>query len=216
MTRMADGRFIVLEGIDGSGTTSQAARAAAWLRERGCDVVETFEPTNRAVGRLIRKALRSEWPGDAGESEPNRGHAEPELMALLFAADRLDHMNGRVRPALEIGRWVVSDRCYLSSFAYQSIGCELAWVRMLNRCIRRADLTLLLDVDAETACGRLDADRSELEIFETREQLAAVRKRYNEIAATLEAEGDRIVTIDAAQPLDAVASEIRDALETLL
>jgi dTMP kinase len=207
---MADGKFIVFEGIDGSGTTTQTERAAAWLRAKGLDVVETFEPTDGPVGALIRKALRHEWPGPEGR-EP-----EPELFALLFATDRLDHLRGRVVPTLERGRWVASDRCVLSSLAYQSLGCDLAWVRELNRHVRRPDLTVLLDLDAETAYGRLAGRHPEREVFEQVETLAAIRRNYLEIAEVLRGEGERIVTVDASPPVDEVANVVEAALSELL
>ena len=207
---MSEGKFIVFEGIDGSGTTTQSRFAAEWLRSEGLDVVETFEPTDRAVGRLIRLALSRQLPGREGEE------VEAELFALLFAADRLDHMKGVIVPALERGRWVVSDRCYLSSFAYQSVGCELDWVRALNRHVRRADLTVLLDLGAQTAYQRFSVERKDHDVFETVEKMAAIRASYLRVADILEREGEQIVRIDASQAIDVVAAEVRDALAGLL
>jgi len=209
---MNNGKLIAFEGIDGAGTTTQARLAAEWLRGRGVDLVETCEPSGGPVGKLIRQALARKLPGRAGE------HIEPELFALLFAADRLEHLNGTVAPALAEGKWVVSDRCYLSSFAYQSVGCDLDWVRDVNRYVRRADLILLLDLDPELACRRL-ASRTlgdELDVFETSDQMAAVRSSYTRVADVLRSEGERIVTIDGAAPLEAVAAEVQSRLSDLL
>ncbi len=203
---MAEGKFIVFEGIDGAGTTTQSKLAAKWLRERSLDVVETAEPTDGAVGRTVRRALSGEMPGREGRE------VEPELFALLFAADRLDHMNRTVIPALERGQWGISDRCYLSSFAYQSVGCDLGWVRELNRHVRRADLTLLLDLDAEAAYERLVGAREKHEVFETADNMAVVRANYMRIAAALEQEGEKIVRVDASPPAAAVAEEVRRAI----
>jgi len=207
---MADGRYILLEGIDGSGTTTQAGLAAAWLRKRGLDVVETFEPTDGPVGRLIRLGLAEDFPGREGMLP------EPELLALLFAADRLDHMERAVLPALAREQWVVSDRGYLSSLAYQSVECDLHWVRSLNRDVRRADLVLLLDVDAETAFRRFAEERESRDLYETVERMAAVREKYLEVTALLESEGEPIVHIDASPPADAVAKSVQRALAELL
>ena len=207
---MPYGKFIVFEGIDGAGTTTQSRFAAEWLRSEGVDVMETFEPTDRSVGRYIRQALSRQLPGREGDE------IEPELFALLFAADRLDHTNGKIIPALERGRWVVADRYYLSSFAYQSIGCELDWVRALNRYIRRADLTLLLDLDAELAYERFSADRKDRDVFETVDKMTAIRASYLKVAEILEREGERIVRIDASRAVQAVAGEVRSAVAELL
>ncbi len=207
---MVEGKFVVFEGIDGSGTTTQSKRAADWLRARSVRVVETFEPTDGIIGRVIRQALSCEWPGCEGQE------LAPELFALLFATDRLDHVNGKIVPTLERGEWVVSDRCYLSSFAYQSVGCDLDWVRSLNRHVRRADLTVLLDVDAEAAYERFAGERRRREVFETVDKMAAIRENYLNIADVLRAEGDRIVTLDAAPSADDVALQVQNALAELL
>lgn len=209
---MKEGRYVALEGIDGSGTTTQARLAAEWLRGRGVDVVEAHEPTDGAVGRVIRDALSRRMPGREGVE------LEPELFALLFAADRQDHMSALVVPALRGGRWVISDRCYLSSFAYQSVGCDLGWVQTLNRNVRHADLILLLDLDAHTALDRVRSRAlfNELDVFESAAKLAAVRESYRRVAGVLEREGERIVTIDAGGTIQAVADEVRQALAALL
>ena len=207
---MADGKFIVLEGIDGSGTTTQSARAAEWLRRQGLSVVETFEPTDGLIGKVIRQALSCSWPGCEGEE------LAPELFALLFATDRLDHVNGKIIPALGRGEWVVSDRCYLSSFAYQSLGCDLDWVRALNRHVRHADLTLLLDLEAQTAYERFAGERPARDVFETVEKMSAIRENYLKIADILRAEGDGIVTVDASPPAGEVAATLQAALSELL
>jgi len=207
---MATGRFIVLDGIDGSGTTTQSKLVAEWLRGKGLEVVETCEPTRGAVGRVIRQALSRALPGREG------AEVEPELFALLFAADRLDHMNATVVPALERGQWVVSDRCYLSSFAYQSTGCDLDWVRTLNQHARRADLIILLDMDARAAYDRFATTRPNREVFETVERMTAIRANYLTIAEVLGREGDRIVRLDASPPAEKVAEEVSAAVSEFL
>ena len=211
---MADGKFIVFEGIDGSGTTTQTRAAVRWLESQGIDVVQTHEPTDLEVGRLIRKALSRRMPGCEGE------RLGPAFFALLFATDRMHHMRAVVIPALESGQWVVSDRCYLSSFAYQSIDYDLETVRTLNRAVRHADLTFLLDVDPAVAYDRL-APRTlfgepQLEVFETPEMLGRIRPNYVRIADILASEGDRIVRIDASKSAEAVAEAVRRSLADLL
>ncbi|MFW6158411.1 MAG: dTMP kinase [Planctomycetota bacterium] len=211
---MGEGKFIVFEGIDGSGTTTQARAAAKWLRSKGVDVVETHEPTDLQIGRLIRLALSRRMPGCEGEK------LDPHFFALLFATDRMHHMRTVVVPGVGAGQYVVSDRCYLSSFAYQSIDYDLDIVRAMNREVRRADLTFLLDLDAGDADRRLTPrtlfDGSPREVFETPEMLARVRQSYLRIADLLEAEGERIVRIDGGRSREAVAAEVRHTLAELL
>ena len=211
-TPMSEAKFIAFEGIDGSGTTTQAKFAARWLETKGVRTLETREPTNGAVGQVIREALSRRMPGRKGIE------LEPERFALLFAADRLDHTRARILPALDQGGWVVSDRCYLSSFAYQSVGCDLDWVRSLNRHCRRADLIILLDLDAEAAYRRVTARTlfESMEVFETVEKMAVIRDNYLDLARLLGSEGERIVTIDAAPPIDVVADKVREVLSGLL
>jgi len=207
---MRPGRYISLEGIDGAGTTTQSKLTAQWLRSKGRTVIETFEPTDRAVGKIIRQALAARMPGREGVE------IEPQLFALLFAADRLDNTSATVAPALERGDWVVSDRCYLSSFAYQSLGCDLDWVRSLNRCCRRADLIILLDLDPRTAYERFATKRARHDVFERIDRLTAIRANYLKVAALLEREGERIVRIDASASVEAVAAAVQQAASELL
>jgi dTMP kinase len=136
------------------------------------------------------------------------------MFALLFAADRLDHTRARIIPTLEQGLWVVSDRCYLSSFAYQSVGCDLDWVRGLNRHCRRADLIILLDLDAEAAYRRVAARTlfENMEVFETADKLAVIRENYLCISERLKRESEHILIVDASPPADVVADTVREIL----
>ncbi len=153
-------RFIVLEGIDGAGTTTQAKLVAAALRERGHEVVETREPTDDPIGRLIRKMLAE------------REAPAADVLPLLFAADRLEHLRWVIEPALAAGKVVVCDRYTLSSEVYQGRTSmrdypgptvrlldkqQLDWVRALNQDARKPDACYLLDVPAEVAVERVAA-----------------------------------------------------------
>ena len=165
------GRFIVLEGIDGSGTTTQAKRLRDALEARGTAVCLTCEPTLGPVGKLIRRALRRELTLD-GETMP---HPLPwSAMALLFAADRLDHLDTVVLPALATGKTVVSDRYVLSSIAYQSVTSPegtsaIPWIREINARSVPADVTLVLDVPDTVAEARRTARGGVAEIYEVSE-----------------------------------------------
>ena len=147
------GRFIVLEGIDGAGTTTHSKRLYKALRQRGTEVVHSFEPTNGPIGGLIRQVLQNRLGvSDHTGLRPFSW----STMALLFAADRLDHLDSVVVPALADGRIVVSDRYDLSSLLYQSVTAPagdgvISWIRTLNERALRPDLTLVLDVSVDTA-----------------------------------------------------------------
>ena len=153
---MGTGKFIVLEGIDGSGTTTQVGLLAEALRARGQSVMTTCEPSSGPIGSLIRQILTHRFvvPVDKGEvTQPYW-----QTMALLFAADRMDHLQAKVLPTLQEGTTVISDRYDLSSIAYQgsttsSLG-TVSWVSELNRYAQRPDLTIVLDVPPEIAKKR--------------------------------------------------------------
>ena len=166
---MGRGRFIALEGIDGSGTTTQRGALAEALRARGHVVLETNEPSSGSIGRLARERLAQ------GARPLDRG-----ALALLFAADRLDHVASEIEPALAAGQVVITDRYVMSSWVYQALDCEPAWVRAINGRAPWPDLTFVIDVPADEAMRRVMARRGAagpaLEIYETtplQERLAA-------------------------------------------
>ena len=133
------GRFLVLEGIDGSGTTTQLDRALKYVRNRGFPAVATREPSTGPIGRLLREALL----GRLGM--PDGARMDGRTMALLFAADRIDHLQREIEPHLAAGTTVISDRYLLSSLAYQAEEAERDWVLGLARGVLRPDLTMLLN-----------------------------------------------------------------------
>ena len=170
------GRFLVLEGIDGAGTTTQAGHIRQWLEARGVQAMVTREPSIGPVGVTIRHALsgRLRLPEVAGG-----GELPKETIALLFAADRLDHIASEIKPALERGIWVISDRYVQSSVAYQGTLIDLDWVEEINCHAMAADLTLFLRVDAATALQRIGSSRLQTDIFETQELLARISGGYD-------------------------------------
>lgn len=212
---MIEGLFIVLEGVDGAGTTTHTSLLTKALRKKGLPIRTTREPSDGPIGVMIRQILtgRLVVPGISG----NRPSSWT-TMALLFAADRMDHLEATIHPNLMDGVTVISDRYDISSVAYQSItgGGEpetVEWVRQINRHARRPDLTIVLDVDpAETARRRSERSVGH-EIFddlELQQQLAAF---YRDIEKYFP--GDNIVHIDAARPVDQVALDVLHAVEHL-
>ncbi len=189
-------KLIVLEGIDGAGTTTQAARLGAALRGEGRDTHLTREPSDGPVGRLLREIL-------AGKHAP----VDATTMSLLFAADRADHVQREVAPALARGQIVVSDRWYHSSLAYQGAGEERRWIATLNDRARRPDLTLLLEVDPDVAAERRRLAARPEELFDRLEMQRRVAAGYREVVQEL-ATREHIVVLDGGKTVDAVAAEI--------
>jgi dTMP kinase len=177
------GRFIVLEGIDGAGTTTQTRRLAQRLRHDGCQVVTTCEPSSGPVGNLIRQALERRLRLNADETIG----LDWATLALLFAADRTDHVSRCIEPALQSGAYVICDRYDLSSCIYQSLTAPdperaLRWVRELNGQLRRPDITIVLDVNPDVAEIRRAKRGTEPELFERRnlQERLAVAYRNSE------------------------------------
>jgi dTMP kinase len=194
-------KLIVLEGLDGAGTTTQARRLADALAAHGRRAHVTREPSDGPVGRLIREMLTG------GHAIPGQSISQATF-GLLFAADRLDHVQREVEPALADGHVVISDRWYHSSLAYQGTGAERDWIRVLNGRARKPDLTVFLRVRAEVAAARRVAAGRAQELFEDLPMQEKVARGYEEVLAELAAAGEAITILDGEQPLDAVTEAI--------
>ncbi len=199
------GRFVVLEGLDGAGTTTQAARLSRALRRDGHAVVLTREPSSGRVGQLLRQALRR--GGAKGLSDA--------ALALLFAADRLDHLASTVEPALASGAVVVSDRYVLSSFAYQGRVLDQQWLQTLNAKAPAPDLTIFLEVRPRVAAARRHRRGGRAERFDDARTQAAVARAYD---AVLRRHGQRhhVRRLDGELTVDAVATQVLAAVEEVL
>jgi dTMP kinase len=173
--------FIALEGLDGSGTTTLCRRLAARMAEAGRRVLTTREPSDGPIGSLVREILSGRW-------HP----VDPSAVALLFAADRLDHLAREVQPALARGQDVLSDRYLLSSLAYQGREHDLDWVSVINERAVRPDLTLFLEVPPLVCLERLRRRGGPRELFEDPSTLDAVHRAYWSL---LEAES-QVVRLD--------------------
>ena len=199
----------MLEGLDGAGTTTQARRLAEALAARGRTAHVTREPSDGPIGRLIREMLTG-------------GHAIPgasidqATFGLLFAADRMDHVQREVDPALAAGTVVISDRWYHSSLAYQGTGAERDWIRVLNARARKPDLTIFLRVRAAVAAERRVAAGRAQELFEDLPMQERVAAGYDEVLAALAAEGEPIAVLDGERPLEDVTAAIVAAALTVL
>jgi len=194
------GKFIVLEGIDGAGTTTQAELLYRALVEKGYPTELTAEPSEGAVGRLIRSYLR-------GELKFSERYLGAHCLALLFAGDRLEHLANQVQPWLEQGKIVISDRYLLSSLAYQSIDCELDWVITLNREAPPPDLAILLDLPTEVALKRISQRSLWPELFEKIEVQEKVRENYLRLAREFYSDL-KIMVINANRAIEEISNEI--------
>lgn len=199
------GRLIVLEGLDGAGTTTQTKRLVAYLVAHGTPAHATREPSDGPIGRLIREMLTG------GHGLP-QGAISQSTFGLLFAADRLDHAQREVEPALAEGITVVSDRWYHSSLAYQGTGADRDWIVQLNARARRPDVTVFLEVRPEVAAARRVAAGRVQELFEDLRMQAEVAEGYRATNAELAALGERIETIDGELSPDDVFAAILGAI----
>lgn len=203
MTEETRGWFIVLEGGEGSGKSTQVARLADRMREAGRDVVTTFEPGATALGAQIRRLLL------------DGGAVDARTEALLMAADRAAHVEQVVRPALQRGAVVVSDRFTPSSIAYQGLGRGLGaeWIEEVSAWATHGlepDLVVVLDVDVQTAGIRLGKPTDRME-RESDDFHARVREAYRDLAA---AYGWRVV--DGSGSPDAVEAAVWDLVGPLV
>jgi len=210
MASARSGRFVVLEGIDGAGTTTQVARLADRLRKAGvAQVRATREPSDGPIGSLVRQVLTGRIVAPEGRAP---GWA---TMALLFAADRMDHVESEIEPFLAAGGVMVSDRFDASSLAYQSVssgsGGEKAveWIRSLNRQVMRPDLTIVIDLAPELAADRRASRGEAAQLYEQNEVQRALAVFYRELAAHMPE--DRIVVVDGQGSVDDVHARVYDA-----
>lgn len=203
------GSFITLEGVEGAGKSTQLAFIIDYLRSQGKHVIATREPGGTDIGERIRCLLLTK--------EIKAMHAETELL-LMYAA-RMEHIKKVIEPALQQGEWVVSDRFFDATYAYQGYGrgLDLARIDILNQFTVadiRPDLTLLLDVTLDVSEQRVNSrgqqDRFELE---KRDFFTKVREGYLLLAAK---DKKRIQVIDARNSIQQVQVDIRTRLDMLL
>jgi dTMP kinase len=195
------GVFVVLEGLDGAGSTTQAQLLSQRLQALG-QAYLTYEPSDGPAGLQIRMVLG------------HRVRTDPATLAALFAADRMDHLyhqegEGGILAHLRQGIDVVSDRYYLSSLAYQGMDLDWDWLwHMHARCIR-PDITFFVDVAVDVCLERIAAGRgAHFDLFENRSALTRVRQSYLEAIARLHQAGDRVEIVRG----DALPDQVHDAI----
>lgn len=198
--------FIVFDGMDGTGKTTQMRLLCEALNSAGVETVLTAEPTSSPDGKALRRALAGSEP--AGNSR----------LAALFLLDRIGH-NAEIEGWLAEGKTVISDRYYYASMAYQGMGENFQWVADMNlNCpdIRKPDGCILLDMDPEDSMARICAGRSaeELEIYETVAQQEKIRARFARVTEYLKGR-DLIITVNAAGTVEEVARRVLEAYEVI-
>ena len=206
----APGRFIVFEGLDGAGTTTQSQLLAERLRQRGRTVYLAHQPSEGPVGLLVRQILagRAATP----QADGKLAVVDERVMALLFAADRLDHLGSQIEPRLARGEDVILDRYTLSSLAYQGASVSHDFIIHANRFARRPDLTLFLYVPATIALDRVRSRGAKLERYETAQQLSVIEREYSRLVGTLAS----VVSIDGTRPIPEVAEACASAVSQQL
>jgi dTMP kinase len=193
--------FIALEGIDGSGKSTQLKLLKEKFEQAGHRVHTTCEPTDSPIGKIIRDIFT------------HKMEADHRTIAALFVADRLDHIlnktNGLLK-MLEDGYVVISDRYYFSSYAYQSAHVELDWVikaNSLSAALLRPDLNVYIDITPEQSIERIKKGREKIELYETLENLRNVRDKYFEVMDLLNGD-EKVFVTDGNRMPEAISSEI--------
>ena len=195
--------FIVFEGLDGAGTTTQIRNLARYYEFNSREYYITNEPTSNPIGELVRKVLQKKVV------------TTPEALALLYAADRNDHLYnpsyGIVR-LLEEGRIVLSDRYFYSSIAYQSVECSKELVRTINN-FPAPEFLIFIDTPVDDCMKRIEKRGEEKELFDRAEFLTAVRKNYLEELENLP-EGVNLLVVDGRKSIEDTEREIRQYLSS--
>ena len=196
--------FVVFEGIDGTGTTTQLKILQDRYRRLYADpsvkTVFTCEPTSGEIGKLIRRCLKGEIT------------LAPETLARLFASDRSEHLygSGGILESCASGKAVFTDRYLFSSLAYQGETVTPELPVELNRSFPYPDYLFFFDIDPDISMTRVESRSSELEIFEKREFQRRVRDRYRKVIdlAACEERDMKVILVDATEPIEEIAEKI--------
>ena len=190
------GKFIVFEGIDGAGSTTQTELLFKNLKAKGKKVVKTCEPTDGPIGKLIRQALRHElkfsW----------------DTLQLMYSSDRADHLDKLIVPAIKNENVVISDRYFFSTYAYGELNLDGKWLRSLSLNFPIPNITFLVDVPASVAIDRINTSRGKNELYEKQKLLERVRVNYLKQAKEF-----KFVVLDGTKPKEKIAEQVIGVLK---
>jgi dTMP kinase len=190
------GKFIVFEGLDGAGTSTQAQALVNHLQAQNINAYLTFEPTNSSIGHFIRQALQDKCTGY------NQRPLPATALALLFAADRADHWYNDIQPRLAEGSYVICDRYLYSSLAYQGLEHPQDWVSLINAYYPQPDLLFYLHVDADVAAHRRNLRQEVEDLYEKNDLQVKIAQAYNRLFQEIEHQW-----IDGTQSIEKIHSE---------
>jgi len=200
-------RFIVVEGLDGSGKSTQIKMLKEYLESKGEKVFMTAEPSEGRIGKTLREMLSEDIPTDM------------YFQAGMFLADRIDHCtnpeNG-IKKMIEEGYTVISDRYYYSTFAYQGTKSDMDYIMKINLdcpAILRPDVCIFLDLNPEICKGRIDTNRGKTEMYEKNiEVMKSIRKNFLDVLNSLK-DRENIKIINAEGSIEDIQKAIREAVE---
>jgi len=207
--RMTKNLFIALEGIDGSGKSTQVKLLTEKLQSIGHKVYATFEPTDSRIGKMIREIF-------SGKME-----ADHRVIAGLFVADRLDHLLNKKNGILKMlneGYTVITDRYYFSSYAYHSPYMSMDWVIEANRLsaeLLRPNLNIYIDISAEESMKRISKGRTSTELYETLDNLKNVRTHYQQAFDKME-NVEKIEIINGERTEEIISEDIWQCIKAII
>jgi len=194
------GKFIVIEGLDGCGKTTQVELLAEELREQGEKVIETNEPTGGLIGKLIRQVLEK------------KAVLSSDALQLLFVADRLDHLRNEIEPTLKKGEMVICDRYLWSTVAYGSLNLDKNWLLSLHRYCSYPDISIFLEVEPKTCLQRIGLRGKGKTIFEEEGKLRKVWQVYQWLAEKFP---KRVIIVDGEREPEKINREILNKILNL-
>ncbi|HEV8505468.1 MAG TPA: dTMP kinase [Chitinophagaceae bacterium] len=201
--------FIALEGLDGSGKSTQIKLLAEKLKGQGLKIYTTAEPTNSRIGHIIKDIFK------------HKMEADHRTIAALYAADRLDHLTNNtdgILKKMEEGYTVITDRYYFSSYAYHGTHMDINWVitaNSLSADLLRPDLNIYIDISPEESMRRLNKGRDSIELYESIENLKNVKDKYFEAFEILRGR-ENVSVVNGNRPKKEIANEIWNEVSKLV
>ena len=189
--------FISMEGLDGSGLSTQACLLNDYFLKKGKSSILTKEPTNGLIGGLVKAALKHEW------------NTSNLTLQNLLVADRAHHLATEIEPALKKGTIVICDRYVLSTLVYGALDVPLQYLKQMNALFRKPDITIILDVHPKISLERIKRSRYHVELFETEQKLTQIRKNY----LSLKNYFTNSYVIDGNNPIEQVFKDILKIVE---